>query len=379
MIYFCLLISSFLIAVPHFRPMNRRDFLHPGHLANTAGELLGLLNEPLPDKDSDEKDDIALLRFSRQAMATSFEVIFPFGIPGATQAAEAALDEIDRIEDQLTVYRETSEVSRLNRLAAVEPVTVTEDLFQLLTESAQLTEQTEGAFDVATGALIKAWGFHRRLGRVPSAPERADVADRTGMKNILLDSKNRMIRFLKPGVEINFGSIGKGYALDQAAKQMRSRGIRNALLHGGHSSVCAIGTGPERGRGWPIGIRHPWKPDQRLATVRLKDRALGTSAATFQHLEHEGRKLGHILDPRTCWPAENMVSASVVAPTAALADALATAFFILGVDKARLYCENHPEIAAVLLSAEESAQPVVVGSGDDPIQLASADPTPQAT
>src|SRR6266849_1501319 len=196
MIYFCLLISSFLIAVPHSRQMNRRDFLHPGHLANTAGELLGLLNEPLPDKDSDEKDDIALLRFSRQAMATTFEVIFPFGTAGATQAAEAALDDIDRIEDQLTVYRETSEVSRLNRLAATEPVSVSENLFRLLAQSAMLTEQTEEAFDVATGALTKAWGFHRRLGRVPSAPERADVANQTGMKNIILDSKKRTDRFL---------------------------------------------------------------------------------------------------------------------------------------------------------------------------------------
>src|SRR6266849_4406905 len=141
MIYFC-----FLIAVPNSRPMNRRDFLHPGHLANTAGELLGLLSEPLPDKDSDEKDDIALLRFSRQAMATTFEVIFPFGTAGATQAAEAALDEIDRIEDQLTVYRETSEVSRLNRLAATEPVSVSENLYLLLAQSAMLTEQTEQAF-----------------------------------------------------------------------------------------------------------------------------------------------------------------------------------------------------------------------------------------
>jgi thiamine biosynthesis lipoprotein len=107
--------------------MNRRDFLHPDSLANTAGELLGLVNEP-----QSEKDDIALLRFSRRAMATIFEVIFPFGTVGATQAAEAALDEIDRTEDRLTVYRETSEVSRLNRLAATEPVSVSQNLFELL-------------------------------------------------------------------------------------------------------------------------------------------------------------------------------------------------------------------------------------------------------
>src|SRR5207245_854365 len=113
--------------------------------------------------------------------------------------------------------------------------------------------------------------------------------------------------------------------------------------------------------GWPVGIRHPWNPKRRLAVTWLRDRALGTSAATFQHLEHEGRKLGHILDPRTGWPAEGIASASVLAPTAAEADALATAFFILGIEKAKTYCENHPNIGAVLLPAEESATPVSFG------------------
>ena len=156
--------------------MNRRHFLHPGHMANTAGEILRFLNEAQPSNAGNEKDDIALLRVSRKAMATTFEVIFPFGTASATSAAEAALNEIDRVEDQLTVYRETSEVSRLNRLAAIEPVSVTEELFHLLTQCTRLTERTEGAFDVATGALIKAWGFYRRTGRVPNAEERTDVS-----------------------------------------------------------------------------------------------------------------------------------------------------------------------------------------------------------
>ena len=116
--------------------MNRRGFLHPGHLANTAGEILGFFNES-PSKGSDDKD-IALLRFSRRAMATTFEVVFPFGTAGATSAAETALNEIDRTEDQLTVYRETSEVSRLNRLAANEPVSVKEELFHLIVECNRL-------------------------------------------------------------------------------------------------------------------------------------------------------------------------------------------------------------------------------------------------
>ena len=361
--------------------MNRRDFLHPGNLAGTAGQVLGLLSEIPLERTQTENEETNFLHFSRQAMATTFEVVLPFGTVGATEAAGAALDEIDRIEDQLTVYRELSEVSSLNQRAASEAVPVSENLFRLLSQAAKLTGETEGAFDISTGALIKAWGFYRRAGRVPSADERAEVSQRTGMRNIILNSDHRTVRFLHPGLEINLGSIGKGYALDRAAELLRARRIRSALLHGGHSSIYAIGNfrAPTQIRaptvreghsrpGWPVGIRHPWKPEQRLAVVWLRDRALGTSAATYQHLEQEGRKLGHILDPRTGWPAESLASASVLAPTAAEADALATAFFILGVDKARHYCENHSEIGAVLLPADEPAYPVLMGSVADAIE-----------
>jgi len=137
--------------------------------------------------------------------------------------------------------------------------------------------------------------------------------------------------------------------------------VSSALLHGGCSSVYALGVQPNDPRGWEVGIKHPWE-QRRLATVRLRDQALGTSATAFQHLEYHGRKLGHILDPRTGWPAEGMTSASVVAPTAAAADALATAFFILGVDPARAYCETHPDVGALLLPAGSDARPEVIGS-----------------
>ena len=119
-----------------------------------------------------------------------------------------------------------------------------------------------------------------------------------------------------------------------------------------------MGSPNDSGRGWSVGIAHPWDSSRRLAVLWLRDQALGTSAATFQHLEYNGRKLGHILDPRTGWSAEAMASASVVAPTAAEADALATAFFILGVEQAAAYCEKHPEIGVVLLANEPDSQPV---------------------
>jgi thiamine biosynthesis lipoprotein len=167
---------------------------------------------------------------------------------------------------------------------------------------------------------------------------------------------------LRPGLEINLGSIGKGYALDRAAALLRQRwGLSAVLLHGGRSSVHAVGTEPGDERGWAVALAHPWKTGQQLALLRLRDLALGTSAATFRHLEYQGRKLSHILDPRTGWPTEGLASASVVAPTAALADALSTAFFVMGIEKARDYCDAHPEIGAVLLPEGDAAKPVFLG------------------
>ena len=350
--------------------MHRRNFLHPRRLAHTAGQVLAAVDELCPAPPMSVADEFALVRFARRAMATTFEICLPFGTPRAQAAADSALDLIDNLEAQLSVYRDDSEVSRLNQRAPAVPVPVEEGLFGLLGLAARLSAETEGAFDVTAGALVKAWGFYKGPRREPRAGELAETMNRVGMRHVVLDSDRRTVEYLQRGLEINLGSIGKGYALDRAAALLRSDwDLRSALLHGGHSSVYAMGTEPGDERGWAVGLRHPWQSGRRLAVVRLRNRALGTSAATFQHLEHQGRKLGHILDPGTGWPAEGMASASVVAPTGAEADALATAFYILGVDKARDYCAAHPGIGAVLLPDGESDAPVVIGLGPDELEL----------
>jgi thiamine biosynthesis lipoprotein len=347
--------------------MDRRDFLQPEQIARAAGQMLGALHETPAPRPADE---ITLLRFGRRAMAATFEVFLSIAVPDAMSLAEAALDEVARLEEQLTVFHDHSEVSRLNRNAYHSPVVVEERLFRLLGLSARLHQETSGAFDITTGALTRAWGFYRRQGRLPSPEERAAAKEQVGMTHVALDAERRSVRYRRPGLEVNLGSIGKGYALDRAAEILRDHcGVSSALLHGGQSSVLAIGTEPGSGRGWPVGIRHPWKRDQRLAVVRLRDRGLATSGATFQHLEYNGRKLGHILDPRTGWPAEGMASATVIAPSAAEADALSTAFFILGAEAACAYCESHPGIAAVLLPEGLDATPVVIGLAREEIDL----------
>jgi thiamine biosynthesis lipoprotein len=141
------------------------------------------------------------------------------------------------------------------------------------------------------------------------------------------------VRFLRPGVEINPGAIGKGWAIDRAVESLAAAGVASVLVHGGQSSVRARGTqGPavEGRHGWRVGLRHPLRPGRRLATITLDDRALGTSGSGTQFFIDRGRRVGHILDPRTGLPAEGVISATVLAESAADADALATALYVLG-------------------------------------------------
>jgi thiamine biosynthesis lipoprotein len=349
--------------------MNRRDFFQARTAAQTAGQLVSLRRDPPPAAPTPE---YALLHYARRAMATVFEMLVPWGTPNADAAAAEALDRIDRLEAQLTVFRDSSEVSRLNRLAPFAPVPVETGLFELLALAARITEDTAGAFDITAGPLIKAWGFFRRQGRVPNDDELAAAMERVGMRHVALDPERRAVRYLRRGVEINLGSIGKGYALDRVGGLLRDEWkIGSGLLNGGTSSILALGTPPEDAQGWAVGLKHPWQTDRRLAVVRLRDRAMATSGATYQHFEYNSRKLGHLLDPRTGRPAEGIALATALAPTAATADALATAFYVLGVEPTRRYCDEHPDIGAILLPDVPDAELEVINVHPDDVARAA--------
>ena len=307
---------------------------------------------PFIEESLATSSEYRLVRVSRRAMATTFEIAIPQGShPRAIAAAEDALDLIDQLEDQLTVFRDHSEVSRLNSHAASGPIHLEVHLYDLLERCAAWTRETEGAFDIATGALTKAWGFYHREGRVPLPRERNAAMARTGMKHVILNRESRAVKFRMPGLELNLGAVGKGFALDRAAELLRSRwGVRSALLHGGSSSVYAIGHPPGEPRGWGVKLLHPIEEDRSLGTLWLRDCGLGTSAATFQYFDYNGRKLGHLLDPRTGWPVEGTSSATVVAPTAAEADAMSTAIFVLGLADAEKFLKPRPHLSAVMLA-----------------------------
>jgi thiamine biosynthesis lipoprotein len=297
--------------------------------------------------------DARLVHLSRRAMACEFEICL--SADDYARGAEAALEALDRVEQleaQLSVFRADSEVSQINRTAADGPVEVEPGLFALLELAADLHRATQGAYDITAGPLWEAWGFARRQGAVPSPQQLAEAAARVDGRLIELDSGRRTIHFLRPGMTLNLGSIGKGYAVDCCARRLLESGLTDFLIHGGHSSVLAhgaIGTAGEA-PGWLVGLRDPLHPEHRAGQLRLMDQALGTSGAQFQSFRHRGRRYGHILDPRTGWPAEGVLSATVLAPNAARADGLSTAFYVLGPEGARAYCGEHPEVAAVLFT-----------------------------
>jgi thiamine biosynthesis lipoprotein len=278
-------------------------------------------------------DDLHTLVVGREAMACRFEVVFNVGeVPGDTELAIAALDLVEEVESRLSVYRDTSELAVLNATAAAGWQPVSHDLFALLERARELHERTGGGFDIAAGAIVRAWGFLRRQGRTPAAEELAAAVAAAGMRHVELDPADRRVRFTRAGVEINPGGIGKGWAIDRAIDLLAAAGVPSVLVHGGSSSVRCRGTQGRvpASRGWRVGMRHPMRPGQRLATLTVRDRAVGTSGSGTQFFIDRGKRIGHILDPRTGLPAEGVLSATVIAETAADADALSTAAYVLG-------------------------------------------------
>ncbi len=284
-----------------------------------------------------------LLLANRAGMGSYFEVRIPARTPGGLALANASLDLLGDLEQQLTIYREDSEVSRLNASAHLGPIEVEPGLFGLLNKAVELSLETSGAYDVASGALTEAWGFFKGPKRVPDAETLADARSRSGSRHLRLDPQRRTLAFDRPGIVINLGSIGKGYALDKVAELVQGHWWpTSALIHGGRSSLYALGSPPDRfGGRWEISLRNPFDPEHPLGTVRLRNRGLGTSGSAFQHFEVDGRRYGHIIDPRTgIPPAGGPLSVTVLAPTAAEADALSTALTLLGPNSAAQLLEH---------------------------------------
>jgi len=276
-----------------------------------------------------------LLRVARHAMATRFEIALHGGDPAQLRAAaEEALDEIERLDAMLSPYRAASEISQLNEQAAEWAVRVSPALFRLLQRAKELSNETSGAFDLTVGPLMRCWKEAANRGQLPHSQELEAARDAAGMRHVLLDAATFEVRFARPGVRLDVGAIGKGFALERAVEILREAGVTHALLHGGTSTVCALGNQPD-GSPWKVAIDGP--PDEGdsspggiLATVSLREESLSVSAVWGRKFHIQGREYGHILDPRTGQSAERVDLAAVVLPSATETDALSTALLIAG-------------------------------------------------
>lgn len=278
---------------------------------------------------------------ARNAMATRFEIVLFGKDSNALRAAgEEALNEIERLEAQLSMYRPSSEIANINARAHREPVRVEPSLFRLLQHAKQLSDETEGAFDITIAPLMRAWRLMGSLAADVSrltTPSRAELnAARAcvGMHLLELDPKNFTIRFARPGVMLDLGAIGKGYAIDQAVEILRESGVTRALIHGGTSTAYAIG-GP-----WKIAIspqdsssrrESAHSSDETLAIVSLKNTALSVSAVWGKSFRVGKKTYGHVIDPRTGKPVQRALLAAVILPSATETDALSTALLTVGI------------------------------------------------
>jgi thiamine biosynthesis lipoprotein len=302
-----------------------------------------------------------MVTLARQAMATRFEIVLPGDNPVALRAAgEEALDEIERLEAQLSLYRSTSEVAHLNALAASRFVRVEPGLFRLISQAKRLSEQTSGLFDITIAPLMRCWGLMGGEGRVPTPAELEEARSAVGMHLVELDPTTFAIRFVQPGVMLDFGAIGKGYAIERAAQLLQEAGITSALIHGGTSTVYGLGLGPDDAP-WKVAIEYPsTAPDaaqEIMAVVPLHNEALSVSAVWGKFFTVEGKTYGHVMDPRAGAPVSKGLLAAVIHPSATESDALSTALLAGGASVHELIARLQPGMRTLLVEQAAPSEP----------------------
>ena len=276
------------------------------------------------------------LRFAIEAMATRFELVLSSEREGdelrLRAIGEEALAEIARIETRLSVFQPASDISWINANAGDRAVRVEPTLFGLLQRCLAVSAATGGAFDITVGPLMRLWKVRGNPDDsldprpLPSPEAVAEARTRVGYQHVRLDPRTSTIRFARSGMGLDLGAAGKGYAIGEAIGVLRAHGCTSALLHGGTSSLHAIGQ-PHDGDAWRIG----WNPPGEAGRIfELRGGALSVSAVHGRAFWSEGRRYGHVVDPRTGWPTDAATSAVVTGPASLECDALSTALLVRG-------------------------------------------------
>lgn len=302
-----------------------------------ASQNIALVPGAIPD----------LQRFAHKAMATIYEIFIVTDDAGyAEQAAYAAFAELDRLEQELSRFLPNSDITRLNQLAANQSLCLGLDTFECLKLSKRISEETGGAFDVTVGPLVQCWLNPDKTLRSPSTAELVEARRRIGMALLDLDETQHTVTLQASPMHVDLGAVGKGYAVDVMTNLLRAWDIEITLIHGGRSSVFALGTPPGKS-GWPLTLSYPQRPGEIINHLTLCNQAISGSGL---------QKGQHIINPRTGEPLSGKRATWAITPDAATSDAVSTAFMIMAPEEIAAYCEQHRGVCALLIMQDENTR-----------------------
>lgn len=285
-------------------------------------------------------------------MGTRFEITLVSTQEVANQYLNAAQGEIERIERLISSWDANSQTAEINRQAGIKPVKVAKELYNLIARSIEISKITQGAFDISYAALDPVWFFDGRMKAVPSESERLKSVQNIGFKDLVLNAKEQTVYLPKKGMKIGFGAIGKGYAADATKKLMKSLGVSSGIINAS-GDLTSWGKKPD-GTDWQVGISNPENPAKVFSWFPVRDAAVATSGNYEKYVTLEGKQYSHIMDPRTGMPVSGIKSVTVFAPKAELADAFATAVFIMGIDTGIDTISQLPGMSCIIVDAENN-------------------------
>lgn len=286
---------------------------------------------------------------SGYAMGTFFEIKVSGKNTGSH--VKAALDKIREIANLINYYDEKSELSAINNMAGISAVAVSHDTFEIIDKALKISRRSGGAFDLTIGPLMDLWNFGSKAPReIPSGNELVYAQHLVNYGNVILNPQNETVKLLYPGMKINLGGVGKGYAISKARAILVERGLKSAMISAG-SSIAVIGD--NKGRSWRIGIKDPRHPDDMVGVVTMQGgQALSTSGDYEKYFEIAGKRYHHIIDPSTGMPADQCRSVTVICNDATDADMLSTAVFVMGPKRGMAFLSTFPDTYAVIIDKD---------------------------
>ncbi len=265
---------------------------------------------------------------------------------------DIAVTEIQRIEKLISSWDKNSQTSRINMNAGVAPVEVSTELFELIQRSIAISNITDGAFDITYASMDKVWHFDGSMKQMPNEVDIENSVARVGFGNIILDKGKSTVFLKKKKMRIGFGAIGKGYAADMAKELLISEGVVAGIINA--SGDMNTWGKNANGEDWTIAITNPMNKNRAFAIVPISNRAVVTSGDYEKFVSFNGKRYSHIINPKTGYPASGIISVSVFASSAELADALATSIFVMGVEIGIDRVNQLPNIDCIIIDEKGS-------------------------